>query len=337
MPAAARAEAARLAGDWRHVRARVGVWTVVRTLLQSNAPVSGRATIVVKDDRDHGRTAVVRTRAARPLAQSWAELPVFVMSATLPGREILETHFPRLVVAADVEAATPHAYIRQVTGAPTSGRKLAKASIDSLNVRRLHKHIVRRHIEVGRGSTLVVCQKEFQDKLNELGLPNGIAVGHFNAIAGLDGYRTVNHVMLVGRILPPVREVKSLAGALTGVEPTLAGVKANGEPWYDRVVRFLRMRDGTGRAVECAAHPDPTAEAVRAGLCEAELIQALGRARACNRTTTTPVTIDILADVTLPVTVDETLTWEEAMKQAGSWLEKAAEGVVLLGSPADRA
>jgi hypothetical protein len=221
MPAKARAEVARLAADWRHVRARVAVWTAVKTMLQGNVPVSGRVKIVVKEDRDHGRSTVVRPRSARPVSAAWAELPTLVMSATLPRQEILDVHFPDLVVAADVEAATPHAFVRQVTGAPTSGRKLAKAAIDSLNVRRLHKHIIRRHIEVGRGSTLVVCQKEFQEKLAELGLPDGIAVEHFNAIAGLDGYRAVNHVMLVGRILPPVREVESLAGALTGVEPIL--------------------------------------------------------------------------------------------------------------------
>lgn len=59
-------------------------------------------------------------------------------------------------------------------------------------------------------------------------------------------------------------------------------------------------------ALACEAHPDPTAEAIRWSICEAEVIQAIGRG--VNRTTATPLQIDPLTDVVLPVTVDELLT-----------------------------
>ena len=46
------------------------------------------------------------------------------------------------------------------------------------------------------------------------------------------------------------------------------------------------------------------AEAVRWSICEGELIQAMGRGRGVNRTAVTPLEIDLLTDVVLPVTVD---------------------------------
>ena len=74
---------------------------------------------------------------------------------------------------------------------------------------------------------------------------------------------------------------------------------------YPRVARGIRMRDGTGRRVEGNQHPDPRAEAVRWAICEAELIQAIGRGRGVNRTADNPLQIDILTNVCLPIEVDE--------------------------------
>ena len=70
------------------------------------------------------------------------------------------------------------------------------------------------------------------------------------------------------------------------------------------------MRDGTGRKVEGNQHPDPRAEAVRWAICEAELIQAIGRGRGVNRSADNPLQIDILTNVCLPIEVDEVTTWD---------------------------
>ena len=70
------------------------------------------------------------------------------------------------------------------------------------------------------------------------------------------------------------------------------------------------MRDGTGRKVEGNQHPDPRVEAVRWAICEAELIQAIGRGRGVNRTADNPLQIDILTNVCLPIEVDEVTTWD---------------------------
>jgi hypothetical protein len=128
------------------------------------------------------------------------------------------------------------------------------------------------------------------------------------------------------------RFVEADAGALSGVEPAKATVRANRSTWYDRVIRGVRMRDGTGVAVTCDQHPDDLAEAIRYQICEAELVQAIGRGRGVNRTAETPLDVDILADVVLPVTVDEVQEWEAP----GHEVEMVAEGI-WLESPADMA
>ena len=58
-------------------------------------------------------------------------------------------------------------------------------------------------------------------------------------------------------------------------------------------------------------HVDPTAEAIRWSICEAELIQAMGRGRGVNRTAEKPLQIDLLTDVVLPVTVSELIGWRD--------------------------
>jgi putative DNA primase/helicase len=165
-------------------------------------------------------------------------------------------------------------------------------------------------------------------------LPDTIAVEHFNAIAGLDHHKDVRLLITVGRTQPEPAAHEADAGALSGLEPVKAAIRDNGAPWFDKVARGIRMRDGTGRAVECDKHPDPLTEACRSQVCEAELVQAIGRGRGVNRTAADPLDVHILADVCLPITVDEVAEWSAEGVNAAD--EMAAEGVILK-SPADMA
>ena len=54
-------------------------------------------------------------------------------------------------------------------------------------------------------------------------------------------------------------------------------------------------------------------------------MQAIGRGRGVNRTADTPLDVDVLANVCLPLTVDEAVPWEEP----SAVVEMAAEGIVL--------
>jgi hypothetical protein len=163
-------------------------------------------------------------------------------------------------------------------------------------------------------------------------MPNAIHLEHFNAIAGLDGYRDVRLLITIGRTAPCPFEVEATAGLLSGIEPVKASIQQNGGTWFDRVPRGVRLKSGAGVEVSCDQHPDPLAEAVRWQVCEGELIQAVGRGRGVNRTAETALDIDILADVVLPLEVDRVAEWVAPGKET----EMEAEGV-RLSSPTDMA
>jgi putative DNA primase/helicase len=163
-------------------------------------------------------------------------------------------------------------------------------------------------------------------------MPNAIHLEHFNAIAGLDGYRDVRLLITIGRTVPSPFEVEATAGLLSGIEPVKASIQQNGGTWFNRVPRGVRLKSGAGVEVSCDQHPDPLAEAVRWQVCEGELLQAIGRGRGVNRTAGTPLDIDILADVVLPLEVDQVAEWVAPGKET----EMEAEGV-RLDSPTDMA
>lgn len=167
---------------------------------------------------------------------------------------------------------------------------------------------------------LVIAQQAAATWLLASGLPKGIAVEYFNNIAGIDRYGHVRGLMVIGRTIPAPDAVEALAGALTGIEPITI---PDGE-WYGKTVRGIRTT-GAPVGIEADVHPDPLAEACRYQICEGELIQAIGRPRGVNRTAATPLDIDILANVCLPITVNEVAQWSPPNEA----VEMAADGVIL--------
>ncbi len=81
-------------------------------------------------------------------------------------------------------------------------------------------------------------------------------------------------------------------------------------------------------------HPDPIAEAIRWQAAEAEVMQAIGRARGVNRTAENPVEIVVLNDLCLPLTVSEVVKWDDV--PAGREADMAVDGIAL-DSPSDMA
>jgi putative DNA primase/helicase len=98
---------------------------------------------------------------------------------------------------------------------------------------------------------------------------------------------------------------------------------------YPKIARGIRKRDGTGRRVEGIQHPDGRVEAVRWSICEAELVQAIGRGRGVNRSAENPLQIDIVTNVCLPIEVDETTTWGAI--QPSPWEVMGARAAIPLG------
>src|SRR5262245_42305012 len=117
--------------------------------------------------------------------------------------------------------------------------------------------------------------------------------------------------MVIGRTEPAPRDVERTARALFGVVVDTIEPDTKGGLRWPTVTRGLRMRNGRGVAVKRSQHPDPRVEEVRWQICEAQLIQAIGRGRGINRTASNPLQIDIVTNVVLPLEVDKAMTWED--------------------------
>jgi hypothetical protein len=255
-----------------------------------------------------------------------------ILDATLPDLPVLQISHPLASIDSDIRVALPDSVsITQVRGSPTSSNKLiqSKAKMPERHLQSIRRHILRRWMQTGKGPTTVICQQQVAWWLRER-LPGEIRLLHFNALVGLDDHKNVRLLIVVGRTQPGPKGVETLAATLSGAMPTQMATAVNGFTWFDRVQRGIRLRDGSGVAVQGDLHPDEFCEAIRWQTCEAELVQAIGRARAIWRTAKTPLDIDLLFNTVVPITVGKVLPWSDQ----SLLIETAAEGVMLT-SPVD--
>ena len=305
--------------------------------------VSGR---IILDDKqtDEGIARVVRSRGIKPIADKWATTKTLIMDATLPDLPILKASFPKVEIVADIACTAPHASVEQVMGAPTSAKKLGIGKDKSgepillnpegnRNIREARLAILRTVLDFGRPKTLVVAQKAAAGWFRPR-LPKSIAVEHYNNVEGIDDYKNVRLLIAIGRTLPNVYAVEADAGAISGREAIKTELNpTTSSRWFDQTTREIQLKDGSTQPVKADLHPDPIAEAVRFQICEAEVIQAIGRTRAIRRGPNDPLDIVILNDLALPgIAVDRVTQWQTP----GLDVDMVAEGIEI-ESPSDMA
>ena len=303
--------------DIARARQMIGIWENLRETI-AGYDISGGVRLETNERGDR----ILKTNVVRPIHKQWKDAPTLILDATLPDSEILKAFYANVMLGAELEAEMPHTYVRQIIKSPTTATKLESDK----NKSAVRRYILERWIATERQKTLVVCQQKYEHWLKGAGLPESIHVEHYNAIEGLNSYKDVRLLVLVGRAIPGPRIAEEYAGALSGKEPLRLKRRGNNDPWYPSELRVIRMRNGTGVGVNSDFHPDTLVESVRRQLHEAKAMQAVGRARAVNRTQNTPLDIDILGDVVLPLTVDEAMPWEGPSPAA----EMAVEGLVLV-------
>ena len=328
-------EAARLKAETaRRAGRMVRLWSAVEDFLLMEGEISGRLILAeIKGQRRvlvHSRLSVLEAMLA---------LPMLIMDATLPGLPILQRFIPDIEIMAEIEATAPFAQVTQITGAPIASGKLDTEA--GWSRKALRQAIIDYWVEAGCCETLVVCQLKLEIWLKKQGLPANITVRHFNAIAGEDAFKHAGLGIIIGRTLPSIFNAEAHAGALTGIAPQKAPapIRRGQQYWYSKKVLGIRMADGSGHAVKGDRHPDPEAEQFRWQTAEAEVIQAIGRLRAANRTEDDPVAIMILSDLALPVTVDRVIRWGETGREKTPAARSAvmlAEGIVLSSAPSIR-
>jgi putative DNA primase/helicase len=301
----------------QHGRRVIRIWEAARELLNdANINISGRLTL----KQTNGQRSVA-WRGVEPIKTQFVR-PTLMLDAVLPPEEILKVYYPRAEVVADIKVALPKSvHVRQILRAPTSSRK----TDNKKHLAEIRRHVLARYFELGRPQTLVVAQMKVRQWLESTALPKNIVCQHYNNLTGLDCYKDIGLLLLVGRTQPGPMGVEALSAALTGRCPTPATAGNGNFRWYNEVRRGITLRDGSGIASWNDEHPDVDAEAIRQLVCEAELTQAFGRARAINRTTATPLSTDFLFDTCIPVVVDEVVSW----KVPNLLYETAVDGVML--------
>ncbi len=270
----------------------VALWDAVERLLSQEADTNGRIRVCAPDPKT-GLTEIV-VLGVKALDKALAGLPILHLDATLR-LPLAQAVLPGLTVT-EIEAEAPHQHLRLVNGAFGKGALCVEpGQAETENRRRANK--LRACVEYVRwqarrfpgGRTLVVtylaCEAVF------LGIP-GVSVAHFNAIAGLDVHRDVALLVVLGRPLPPDVDLVHRAAALFGHAV---------EGSYHAGSASVALARGGGRLVRTRVHDDPIAELLRAAICDDKVTQAIGRGRGVNRTAATPLEVQVLANVALPL------------------------------------
>lgn len=323
-------------------RRRAALLDAIAAFIESEATASGHVLI----DRTEDGTPAFRSMGRRPLGDGWAGAPTLILDATLRF-ELVRPWFPSLKVAAEIEAETPfmrviQSYSRSFARSHFKDRDATGPwSADRKAVNRLWTWC-KAEIQKTTGTALVVVQKAIEDAIHTgHKVPPHIDLAHHNAVAGKDLWRNVSTLISVGRTLPPPEAAESIAMALGGewIDPSCLptdGKGGDGRPrrWYAAAAHPVADRAGNTITLTREHHPHPLAEAARAAICEDQLVQIIGRARGVNRTETDPVTVHILADLPLPVPVDEFRQWDPpgldaAMLAEGAWTESCEDAARL--------
>ncbi|MGY4428951.1 hypothetical protein ACVWWO_001428 [Bradyrhizobium sp. F1.13.1] len=289
------------------------------------------------DHRQSGRISVTgrafTLTPLRPFDPSWWA-PVLALDATLTTPEILHAAVlgdevagvpGAAIVKADITIQWPdHVHVRQVTGAPVSMGALGigeKAKPHPRNERDILRYIRQRAALIAPERLGVISYLGIEERFRGR-LPANVSWMHFGATSGLNDFETVAGLVVIGRWWLPPDKIEARASVFAGYP-----VKPVGE-FYRKRTGGIRMTEGPAAAFSVECHPDPFAEAVRRGVTEDELEQAIGRLRPHRRAA--PCFLDLVGDVVLPLTVDEVVEWDAVCP--GAEAEMMAVGVVFSNS-----
>lgn len=297
------------------------IWDEVAMFLTFDQPLSGRITVA---------GTALKLTPLRTFHPSWLS-PMIVLDATLTTTGVLDAAvfgdeiavIPSTVTPkADIAIQWPeHVRVRQVLHAPVSmgAQGLGeKAKRHPHNERDILRYIRQRAALFAPARLGVISYLGLRERLAGQ-VPSNVEWMHFGATSGSNDFETVAGLVVVGRWWQAPEKVEAIASVLAGYP-----VKPIGE-FYRRRTGGIRLSDGSTVAAVVEYHPDPFAEAIRRGVTEDELLQAIGRLRPHRRSG--PAFLEIITDVVLPVTVDEVVEWDDI--KPGAEADMMAEGLVL--------
>ncbi len=302
----------------RRMRLRVDFWTALLALVSSDC--KQKSGWLVRDTNEDG-DAIVRVSGRASIKDGWFDGLAVCLDAT-SSPELVQLYFPKheVITPPAIEAIQPNVTVMQTIDKafsasmciPDVGLEADELKRRENRAREIYRFILLRASEFyGQGTdgidVLVICQQALEHYLLDLRLPDNVEVAHFNATRGIDRWGGVRCLMTVGRTLPSPVDVEVLTENLTG----WAIEKVSDGQWYPRQSAGVDVGNGVGLSVQAEQHPDPMAEVVRWQICEAELIQCGGRGRGVNRLADTPLQLDVLSNVCLPMEVSQPIRWDD--------------------------
>ncbi len=264
------------------------------------------ALTVVPDDR--GRLAV-RLRWREPIHDLWLKgrAGVLLLDATV--EPAIARTLLRWVEGHDLpHVLAPHMRVFQINDAnfgytslipeKNKGPEGKKAAANRLaRVGRVICRHAALHEGQGRpgGPDVGVIVPKAVEPVIERAVPSNVRMLHFGKLRGQDTMGGVAALHVFSRPMPGPRDVEDIAEVVFGVEVQRLPVGR----FYPKLEVRRLLADGTAEVAHAYRHPDPYAEAIRWQACEAELIQAVGRARGIRRGANEPVDVFIWTDVPL--------------------------------------
>ena len=303
----------------------IDLWTVLGDLLAGHAEAVAKVWLGEPQAKDGQRA--IRIYQRKVLPAELACLPLLHLDATLRA-DLASAVLPGLQVVS-VDADAPHQHVRLISGSFGKGSICpdlrASAAENQRRQNRLQECVdyVRWHAQRHAPSrVLVITYKAIEAAFTAI---PGVEVAHYNAVAGLDGWGDVAALFLIGRPLPQADDVAELSGAL--LDRSVDGSYASAHIG-------IVMRSGSSSSIQAIRHIDPSAELLRAAICDDEVMQALGRGRGINRKADNPLEVHIMADVVLPVAYDRVMAWEAVCPDL---IQRMLLAGIAVDSPADAA
>lgn len=302
------------------------LWGHVEDLLADDGPhASGRVEVVETE----GGERAFRLYGLATMGKGWRALPTLHLDATADMGLIRARVGDVAELVANVEASEPYVTVHQVVGRSFGKQALQHGNAGD-DARRFALATAAEH----GGRWLVVGSKGAADGWRET-MPDNVSVAHWGAVRGLDSFNDVRGLVCVGRWGVAPNDVGRMAAILTGRAIDRL------EGWYPSQAVTLTADDGSARTVDADRHPDPTAEAVRVALVEAELVQAMGRGRGVRRHGGNPLSIYVLGNVPLPVPLATISDWQPVdpdramLADVGAWLQSVGDAAEAWGRPAN--
>jgi hypothetical protein len=237
------------------------------------------------EEGENGPVELVFTQYRRGLTSKITEgVPVLILDATaepdllqaaFPGLETVEIHAKRNMHVTQTYGFS--ASKGQLTPHEGDGKSSEKAIRRAESLRAEISATLFRMAAKGIGPGLMITHKDAEEFIE---LPPGWKSEHFGNLRGIDAYKDLPAVVIVGRPQAQARDVVRIARALLYDRET--ELNLDPEPGYLKTKTKLRRHPD--KLVEPHYFEDPFLEAVRRSITEAEIIQGADRIRMVHRT-----------------------------------------------------